>query len=487
MLLFALMLLVFIVIYIIASKKNKSAFIFFSLVSCIIMMVFLGTIYAAKSTSYIPTSKYDSEIYFFLYRLKISIPKLYFSYNVLFVAYMLISLFFAATLLKLKPGKIFLLLIPILLYSGWISNSVTTWIYIKSHESANAMLKLERLRRSMNTACTVLISVYTFFPFCCLLLRIRQAKIFTNRRQYILMSIISLILSVFFLYMFVFGVFREVFFTNVTISKLAVGAAPLSVRKVILFTLFFSIVVSLALSAYYNPASFSFLNRHAEIKLSRMLQSNLHLIMHTYKNVLISLGQQFQLAESSIDRPEQCLSYIKVGSHITEDSISDMNMLLGYLKAPGSSSIISLTKCIRRAIDKVGARVFFESKEDILLCANSYHITEVFVNLLLNALAANNKGDQFQIRINVLTEENTCMIEIYDNGEGIEKKNLKKIFEPFFTTKKKTKGNGLGLRYVKTIIRIYRGEIRVKSKLNEYTLFQIALPYLKGDKINENL
>jgi signal transduction histidine kinase len=65
-------------------------------------------------------------------------------------------------------------------------------------------------------------------------------------------------------------------------------------------------------------------------------------------------------------------------------------------------------------------------------------------------------------------------IDIVDTGHGISEEKTEKIFEPFFTTK--ATGTGLGLPLVQTTIRNHGGEIRVKSKVGEGTVFSLYLP-----------
>lgn len=100
------------------------------------------------------------------------------------------------------------------------------------------------------------------------------------------------------------------------------------------------------------------------------------------------------------------------------------------------------------------------------------HIKQVLLNLIKNAIAAMPEGGV----LTVITEatDTEVFIRINDTGVGIPEENLSKIFEPYFTTK--ATGSGLGLTLVFKIIREHRGEITVKSRLNEGTCFTISLP-----------
>lgn len=101
-------------------------------------------------------------------------------------------------------------------------------------------------------------------------------------------------------------------------------------------------------------------------------------------------------------------------------------------------------------------------------------LSQIFLNLIVNALQAiENQG---KISIKTYSAGGKIFIEIGDTGCGIPPEVIDRIFEPFFTTKRVGKGTGLGLSIVYNIIKRHNGEISVKSKIGEGSLFTIALP-----------
>ncbi len=101
-------------------------------------------------------------------------------------------------------------------------------------------------------------------------------------------------------------------------------------------------------------------------------------------------------------------------------------------------------------------------------------LNQVFMNILLNAAQAIKKKGE--IKIVTKTEGKYVIVNISDNGSGIEKENLSKIFDPFFTTKEIGKGTGLGMNIAYNIIKEHKGKIDVKSQVEKGTTFTITLP-----------
>jgi PAS domain S-box-containing protein len=106
-------------------------------------------------------------------------------------------------------------------------------------------------------------------------------------------------------------------------------------------------------------------------------------------------------------------------------------------------------------------------------------MSQVLLNLVINALQAvesARRGDQGWIRIATRQADRELVIEIADNGTGIDPDHLENIFDPFFTTKDVGEGTGLGLSISHNIVAGHGGRIEVHSQPGEGTTFRIYLP-----------
>ena len=103
---------------------------------------------------------------------------------------------------------------------------------------------------------------------------------------------------------------------------------------------------------------------------------------------------------------------------------------------------------------------------------------QALLNLIKNAAGAMPQGG----KLTITTEETggELRISFADTGIGIPEENLVKIFEPYFTTKET--GTGLGLTLVFKIVREHQGEINVRSREGEGSVFIITLPMPQTDQ-----
>lgn len=114
-------------------------------------------------------------------------------------------------------------------------------------------------------------------------------------------------------------------------------------------------------------------------------------------------------------------------------------------------------------------------KETSKISADRDKITQVFVNLISNAIKYTPEGGKVSVKIVELEKE--IQIEISDTGEGIDPENLDKIFDKFTrVTAEKKEGTGLGLPIAKDIVALHNGRMWVRSEPKKGSGFYFTLP-----------
>ena len=99
------------------------------------------------------------------------------------------------------------------------------------------------------------------------------------------------------------------------------------------------------------------------------------------------------------------------------------------------------------------------------------HFLQVLKKLQVNAFCDSDRGATGKEPHN-----GSVVIQVIDNGHGIEKEHLKKIFEPFFTTKAEGYGVGLGLSIIFGIMERHGGQVEVESEVGKGSTFSLRLP-----------
>lgn len=110
---------------------------------------------------------------------------------------------------------------------------------------------------------------------------------------------------------------------------------------------------------------------------------------------------------------------------------------------------------------------------EILGSKDKFH--QLVVNLIENAIKYSNENGV--VKIDLTLEEQYFVFKVKDNGIGIPKNDIPRIFERFYRVDKSrsTRGTGLGLAIVKHIVKLFNGEISVKSKVGRGSTFTVKI------------
>jgi len=116
--------------------------------------------------------------------------------------------------------------------------------------------------------------------------------------------------------------------------------------------------------------------------------------------------------------------------------------------------------------------------EDKSIKADRYHLTGMLLNIIDNSLKYVDGSPE--VIVSVSCKENFLIINISDNGIGIENKYQKKIFNKFFRVPKGNihdiKGFGLGLSYVKQVVKEHKWKLKLESEVAKGTQIRIIIP-----------
>jgi PAS domain S-box-containing protein len=204
-------------------------------------------------------------------------------------------------------------------------------------------------------------------------------------------------------------------------------------------------------------------------------------IAHEIGNPLTAIFSFVQILREMEDGDEfKRESLETISFHINRIS-GILKQLSGFTKMPGGES----KQCaVNEIIDTALNLIQYDKKAkgisiikelppdlpDIVIDANQ--LSQVFVNLILNAIDAMPDGGTLTVRS--FMKSGSVVIQFKDTGNGISKEDISKIFDPFYTTKEK--GTGLGLAVSYNIIKKMNGTLAVESKVGKGTTFTIMLP-----------
>lgn len=159
-----------------------------------------------------------------------------------------------------------------------------------------------------------------------------------------------------------------------------------------------------------------------------------------------------------------------------------VRQLLDFAKEqPLSPSLVSLNTLLTNVlnltdytISKKGIMLVKELSEELpQVLADANKLEQVFLNLIINAIQAMDKGGTLTVK--TWFDTKNCYVSITDTGHGIPDGIKARIYDPFFTTKGVKEGTGLGLTVSKAIVEQHNGAIHIDTKPGK-TTFTVSLP-----------
>ena len=134
------------------------------------------------------------------------------------------------------------------------------------------------------------------------------------------------------------------------------------------------------------------------------------------------------------------------------------------------------------ALEKEIKFLFLSGEKEISAWFDNDKIEKILYNLLSNAFKFTPKGKSIKVSVEIKNKD-YAIIKVIDYGIGIPEEELNSVFERFYQTRNKNisaqEGSGLGLAYIKHLVKIHNGEINIKSKLHEGTTCTVTIPISK--------
>jgi signal transduction histidine kinase len=210
---------------------------------------------------------------------------------------------------------------------------------------------------------------------------------------------------------------------------------------------------------------------------SNNLEKHLSLVSDIY-----GIRKKSKVIQTSTDRVSKIVKSLKSFSHFEEDEKKQLVNI--------SENIENVLVILHNKI-KMGIEVIKNYQKDLplILCYQD-ELTQVWTNLIHNAIQAMNEKGKLEIEIEIIEELKNkfdidkrnfsyngkyIKVSIQDSGCGIPNEIKPKIFEAFFTTKPAGEGSGLGLHIIGKILENHNGMLSLESQPGK-TKFSIFLP-----------
>jgi two-component system NtrC family sensor kinase len=222
--------------------------------------------------------------------------------------------------------------------------------------------------------------------------------------------------------------------------------------------------------------------------------------LKTLSDYVDEIQRTFRRVETALDRDNQAEIISAVRLAISDPGLREVREDLDGLveeTTEGATRVVKIAESMRklahiRATERVPVDIHEQIESAVSLLAPKLRagveivrdfgeiqdvlgfpvlLSQIFLNIIDNASdAMDHRG---RITIRTRPEEEGALVEISDNGPGIDEDTLPHIFEPFYTTKDVGKGTGLGLYTVYQIIERHGGVVNVDSEVGVGTTFAI--------------
>jgi PAS domain S-box-containing protein len=231
-------------------------------------------------------------------------------------------------------------------------------------------------------------------------------------------------------------------------------------------------------------------------------------VAHDFNNILSIIEGYSRLLESGIKKGEDVSESLKKIRGAVQRGSGLTRQLLTFGKHRITADrVVNLCAVVKDMeallLPLMGATVDLVvdiPREDICVETTPDEISQIIMNLAVNARDAMPEGGEVRVSLLSLSQSEKMMLgkdvekidgdavclRVSDTGTGMDSATMEKIFDPFFTTKEQGKGTGLGLSLVYGLVRQMKGWIDVASEVGKGTSFSVYLPRSQKSLEEEN-
>ncbi|NAY92254.1 PAS domain S-box protein [Muricauda sp. JGD-17] len=218
-----------------------------------------------------------------------------------------------------------------------------------------------------------------------------------------------------------------------------------------------------------------------------------HIVSHNLRSHTANLSMitGFLLDnEISTEEHQESLKMLKRAANGLDETIAHLNEVVQVkLEAGKKLRKISLAKTVNKVLKDVSAlitenrqQVLVNTPKEVYIKGISAYVESIVLNLITNAIKYRDPQKEGKININITVEGNHVVLEVEDNGLGIDLDRYgKKLFGMYKTFHKHKDARGIGLFITKNQIESMGGAITVESEVNKGTIFKVK--FLKAEQV----
>jgi len=262
------------------------------------------------------------------------------------------------------------------------------------------------------------------------------------------------------------------------------------VRNIMILGIGLALLISVTIYWFYNKL------RHKNLELNEINAAKdkfFAIIAHDLRGPTSTLTSFLEHLNSSVDDFSKSeLKKILFTLHKSAENVSNLleNLLIWaqsqVTKIEYRPRVLNMTDVLQNSLKGLNQSaedkqidVRIETIDQIFVLADPDMVQTIVRNILSNAIKFTNRGGSIIVK-SALTDKNTAIISIIDNGVGIEKSKLTKIFEITNTYHtngtENEKSTGLGLILVKDFVEKNKGSLTINSEKDKGTIVSFTLP-----------